>query len=107
MNLLAQIAGELPGCVAAAAVDARTGSVLSQHVTCDDPFIPQAVAVAIEAARTCERPPRMVLLSARHLLILHRTKHDPHRVLVALCTRSPNVGVAVALMSSLAGAEVA
>lgn len=105
MNLVAQIAAELPGCIAAASVDARTGAVLSQHAQSDDPFVAQALAVAIEAARTCERPPRMVLLSERHIQILHRRKREPHCVLVAICTRSPNLGFAVALMSSMIDAE--
>lgn len=107
MNLLTRIATELPGCVATAAVDARTGTVLSQHVVSDEPVVAQSLAVAIEAARACERPPRMVMLSERYIQILHRRKHDPHCVLVALCTRSPNLGFAVALMSSLIGAEAA
>jgi len=105
MNLLARIASELPGCVATAAIDTRTGAVLSQHIESDDPFAAQALAVAIEAARACERPPRMVVLSERHIQILQRRKHEPHCVFVALCARSPNLGFAVALMSSLIAAE--
>jgi hypothetical protein len=105
MSRLVEIAGAVPDCVVAAWVDIRTGAVREQHVVFPDPWIPSALDAAIEAMRSRERPPRMVLLSARHVHMFHRVANDPHRVLVVICSRSPNIGLAVALVRSYAGAE--
>ncbi len=104
MNPLAEIAGAVPDCVVAAWVDTRTGAVREQHVVRDDGFIAAALDVATEVMASRERPPRMVLLSARHVYMFHRVANDPHRVLVVICERSPNIGLAVALVRSFAEA---
>jgi hypothetical protein len=107
MNELEAISERAPGCIIAAWVDTRTGAVLAQHAMRDDPFIAEALDAATEIMRSRERPPRMVLLSARHVHIFHRTAHDPNRVLVVICERSSNLGLAVALVRSLIDGEAA
>lgn len=107
MTRLAEISGQVPDCVVAAWVDTRTGAVRERHVERPATFIDAALEAATEVMRSRERPPRMVLLSARHVHMFHRMAHDPHRVLVVICERSPNIGLAVALVRSFADAEAA
>jgi len=104
---LPEIAGAVPDCVVAAWVDTRTGAVREQHVVHDASFVGPALEAATEVMRSRERPPRMVLLSARHVYMFHRMVSDPHRVLVVICQRSANIGLAVALVRSFAEAEAA
>jgi hypothetical protein len=107
MTELAVIAARVPDCVVAAWVDIRTGAVLAQHALRSDPFIAHALDAATEVMRSRERPPRMVLMSARHIHIVQRAAHDPNRVLVVICERSANLGLAVALVRALIDAEAA
>ena len=107
MTQLAEISSAVPDCVVAAWVDTRTGAVRDQHVARPDPFVAAALEAATEVMRSRERPPRMVLLSRRHVHMFHRMTSDPHRVLVVICERSPNIGLAVALVRSFAEAEAA
>lgn|GEM_PF-5684927 len=107
MTRLPEIASAVPDCVVAAWVDTRTGAVREQHVVQDEAFVAQALEAATEVMRSRERPPRMVLLSARHVYMFHRMISDPHRVLVVICARSANIGLAVALVRSFAAAEAA
>jgi hypothetical protein len=102
---LPEIAGAVPDCVVAAWVDTRTGAVRDQHVVHDHGFVAGALEAAIEVMRSRERPPRMVLLSARHVYMFHRMVHDPHRVLVVICERAANIGLAVARVRAFALAE--
>lgn len=102
---LGEISNAVPDCVVAAWVDTRTGAVRDHHAVRDDAFIPAALEAATEVMRSRERPPRMVLLSARHVHMFHRMAHDPHRVLVVICERSPNIGLAVALVRTFAQRE--
>jgi hypothetical protein len=104
---LPQIASAVPDCVVAAWVDTRTGAVRDQHVLGEPGFVGTALEAATEVMRSRERPPRMVLLSARHVYMFHRMVSDPHRVLVVICERSANIGLAVALVRSFAEAEAA
>ncbi|MBC7978880.1 MAG: hypothetical protein H7138_28175 [Myxococcales bacterium] len=104
MSPLAEISGAVPDCVVAAWVDTRTGAVREQHVARDDGFIATALEVATEVMASRERPPRMVLLSAGHVYMFHRVANDPHRVLVVICERSSNIGLAVAFVRSFAEA---
>jgi hypothetical protein len=104
MTALAEISDAVPDCVVAAWVDTRTGAVRDRHVVRDDGFVAAALEAAIEVMASRERPPRMVLLSARHVYMFHRIANDPHRVLVVICERSLNIGLAVALVRSYAEA---
>jgi len=104
---LATIAERVEGCIVAAWVDIRTGAVLEQQPPRDDAFIAPALDAAIEVMRSRERPPRMVLLSARHVHIVQRTLHDPNRVLVVICERFANLGLAVSLVRMQLESEVA
>lgn len=101
---LSDVTSAVPDCVVAAWVDTRTGAVRDQHVVREAPFIAAALDAATEVMRSRERPPRMVLLSQRHVHIFHRMTADPHRVLVVICERSANIGLAVALVRSFADA---
>jgi hypothetical protein len=107
MTLLTTIAERVEDCFVAAWVDTRRGVVLERHAPHEQPFVASALDAAIEVMRTPERPPRMVLLSEHHLHIVQRTAHDPHRVLVVICGRSQNLGLAVSLVRMLMdGAQV-
>lgn len=94
-------------CVVAAWVNTRTGAVLDQLASRSEAFIAPALDAAIEMMRSPERPPRMVLLSPRHIHIVQRTANDPYRVLVVICDRSPNLGLAVSIVRGLMDAEAA
>lgn len=107
MTPLPEIAGAVTDCIAAAWVDVRTDAVIEQHVVRDAPLVAQALDAAIEVMRSSERPPRMVMISARHVHIVQRLAADPRRALVVICERSPNLGLAVALVRAFAGAEAA
>jgi len=95
---LTAIVERVQDCVVAAWVDIRTGNVLAQHPPRNDAFIAPALDAAIEVMRSRERPPRMVLLADRHVHIVQRTARDPNRVLVVICDRSPNLGLAVSIV---------
>lgn len=99
---LAELAQRIEDVEVAAWLDVRTGEVLEQQTTRDDSFVSSSLDAATEMMRTRERPPRMVLLSKRHVHIVHRTTKDPHRVLVVIMARSPNLGMALALVRQLA-----
>lgn len=107
MTLLAAITGRVQDCLVAAWVDLRTGAVVAQHPARGEPFVAPALDAAIEAMRSRERPPRMVLLSARHVHVIQRAARDPNRVLVVICRRSPNLGLAVSQVRALLDAEPA
>jgi len=106
MPSLAEIADHVPRCLLAAWVEPRTATVLEQHVVHGDPRVALALDVTTEVMRSSERPPRMVLLSADHVLIVQRAAHDPQRALVVICARSANLGFAVALVRMFADARV-
>jgi len=105
LSRLHAIADSVGRFVAAAWVDTRTGAVLVKHVVHDEAFVAPALDAATEVMRSPERPPRMVLLSTRHVHIIQRLTRDPHRVLVVICERSPNLGLACALVRAQAEAE--
>lgn len=107
MTLLTTIAERVEDCFVAAWVDTRIGSVIERHAPREEPFIAPALDAAIEVMRTPERPPRMVMLSADHLHIVQRTVNDPHRVLVVICGRSQNLGLAVSVVRMLMDGEAA
>ena len=104
MSLLQAISERIDDCVVAAWVDARTGSVLEQHTARSDLFVSSALDAAAEVMRSRERPPRMVLLSEHHVHIVQRAR-DAHRVLVVVCDRSPNLGMAVSMVRAMLDAE--
>jgi len=104
---LVDIAGAVRDCIVAAWVDTRTGAVLEQHVLRDGPLVATAVGAATEVMRSSERPPRMVLLSARHVHIVQRVAGDPRRALIVICERSPNIGLALALVRAFIEPELA
>jgi hypothetical protein len=104
MSRLVDIASAVADCIVAAWVDARTGALLEQHVVHDGPLVAPALDAAAEVIRSRERPPRMVLLSAHHMHIVQRVAHEPRRALVVVCERSPNIGLAVALVRAFAAA---
>jgi predicted nuclease of predicted toxin-antitoxin system len=105
LTLLETIAERVDDCLIAAWVDTRTGLVIERCAKRDDDFVAEAVNSAIEVMRSAERPPRMVLLSDNHVHIIQRTTHDPHRVLVVVCARSPNLGLAVSIVRMTMDAE--
>jgi hypothetical protein len=105
MNLLDEVAARIDDCVVAAWVDIRTGDVVEQRPLRSEPIESPALDAAIEAMRSRERPPRMVMLSARHVHVIQRTAHDPNRVLVVICGRSSNLGLAVSQIRMLMEAE--
>jgi hypothetical protein len=107
VNVLHELADRISDIIVAAWVDARTGIVIEHH-TPPSPtgahgadFVGSVLDAAGEVMRLRERPPRMVLLAARHVHIVQRTAHDPSRVLVVVCERSANLGMAVSLVRSL------
>jgi hypothetical protein len=107
VKTLADIAGAVLECVVAAWLDARTGDVLERHdmpTALETDFIAPALDVAAEVMRSRERPSRMVLLSPHHVHIVQRIAHDAHRVLVVICARTPNIGLAVAHVRAFADA---
>lgn len=103
--LLDTITERVDDCLIAAWVDTRTGTVMDRRPLRDDEFITNALDSAIEVMRSAERPPRMVLLSDRHVHIVQRAAHDPHCVLVVVCERSPNLGLAVSIVRMVMDAE--
>ena len=105
MSLLAEISERVDDCIVAAWVDTRTGAVLEQHAARADLFVSSALDAATEVMRSRERPPRMVLLSARHVHVVQRTARDPHRVLVVVCARSTNLGIAVSVVRAMVEQE--
>jgi hypothetical protein len=105
MTLLEEIYEAVHDCKAAAWVDLRTGALIEQHAPQSDPYVAIALDAATEVMRSRERPPRMVLLSAEHVHIIQRTVRDPYRVLVVICARSPNLGLAISLVRSLLKSE--
>jgi hypothetical protein len=107
VSQLIDIAGAVHDCIAAAWVDTRTGAVLEKHVAKDGAFVGPALDAATEVMRLRERPPRMVLMSSRYIHIVQRLALDPRRVLVVICERSPNIGLAVALVRKFAETEAA
>jgi hypothetical protein len=106
VSLLAAIAERVDEVVAAAWVDLRTGEVLERHAPRPELALALALDAAAEIMRSRERPPRVVLLSERHVHIVQRTARDPNRVLVVICDRSTNLGMAVAQVRSMVDAEV-
>lgn len=100
MKSLAEICTSVHDCVAAAWIDTRTG-ILQHHALRDEPFIARALEATSEVMSSLERPPRMVLLTARHVHIAQRLARDPRRVLAVICDRSPNLGLAVAGFRSI------
>ena len=104
MSLLQDISERLDDCVVAAWVDTHTGNVIEQHTARSDLFVSSALDAATEVMRSRERPPRMVLLSERHVHIVQRSR-DAHRVLVVVCERSPNLGLAVSMVRAMLDAE--
>ena len=107
MTPLAELAASVTDCVVAAWIDARTGAVLARYTADDGQPLDAALDAATEVMRSRQRPPRMVLLSARHVHIIHRLAADPRRALIVICERSPNIGLAVALTRKFAEAEAA
>ncbi len=104
MSLLVDISERLDDCVVAAWVDARTGSVIDQHTARAGVFVDNALGAAAEVMRSRERPPRMVLLAERHVHIVQRAR-DGHRVLVVVCDRAANLGLAVSMVRAMLEAE--
>ncbi|HET9627395.1 MAG TPA: hypothetical protein VFP84_38820 [Kofleriaceae bacterium] len=113
MSLLETISERLGDCIVAAWIDTRTGRVIEQLTPdprlSDSPraadFVASALDAAVEVMRSRERPPRMVLLSAHHVHIVQRAARDAHRVLVVVCERSPNLGLAVSVVRALTESE--
>jgi hypothetical protein len=107
MKLLAELACAVPDCIVAAWIDTLSGRVIEQHIVRDGPEVSASLDAATEVMRTRERPPRMVLLSSRCIHIIQRSAEDRRRAVVVICDRSPNIGLAVALVRTFAEAEAA
>jgi hypothetical protein len=104
---LAELADSVRDCIAAAWVDTRTGAVIEHHVVRAGPEVAAALDAAAEIAHSRDRPPRIVLLSAHQVHIVQRVAADPRRAVIVICERSPNIGLAVALVRAFADAEAA
>lgn len=85
-------------------MDARTGAILGRCAIRDDGDVELVLETVIEIVRSPERPPHTVLLAPKQVYIARRSLRDLHRVLVVVCARSPNLGLAVALVRSAADA---
>ena len=107
MRPLAEITAAVRDCIVAAWIDTRTGQVIEQQVVRDGPDVAPALDAATEVMRTRERPPRMVLMSSRYIHIIQRSAPDPRRAVVVICQRTPNIGLAVALVRAFTEAEAA
>jgi hypothetical protein len=105
MKLLAELVERVDELVVAAWLDTRTGRVLVQRPIEVDPFAAAAIEVAAELLMSPERPARLVLLSADHVHILHRTTDQAHRAVAVVCRRSANLGMMVAIVRSLTDAR--
>lgn len=94
---LADVVLHVPDCLAAAWIDGRTGELLDRHVA-SHANVDGAVETVIEIIRSAERPQQLVLLGAQLVYIARRVNHDGHRVLVVVCERSSNLGMACAMV---------
>lgn len=103
MNL-EQLAERVPACVTAAWVDVRTGSILEQRTVRDPARVEQVFDAVVELVRSPERPRCTVLLARDHVYIARRPDGQDRHVIVVVCERSPNLGVAVALVNAAADA---
>ena len=101
MIALADVTDAVGGCVVAAWLDARTGELVEQCSAAPSDFVAAALDAAAEVMRTRERPPRAVLLSPGHVHIVHRVAQ---RLLVVICERTSNLGLAVATVRSFVDA---
>lgn len=102
---LAEITERVPNCVVAAWIDARTGGVIEQRAVAETTRVGEVLETVIEIVRSPERPLHAVLLSREHVYITRRARAQAKRVLVVVCGRSPNLGVAIALVRALVDAD--
>lgn len=100
---LDEILERIPNAVLAAWVDSRTGNTLEKLAVGPSGLagVSAAVTAGLEALNeiVCspDRPRRMVLMSDHEVYIAQRPAADSHRVLIVVCTRSPNVAMSVVL----------
>lgn len=100
---LDEVLERIPNAVLAAWIDSRTGNTLEKLAAGSSGLagVSAAVLAGLEALNeiVCspDRPRRMVLMSDHEVYIAQRPAADSHRVLIVVCTRSPNVAMSVVL----------
>jgi hypothetical protein len=98
---LDQVLERVPNSRLAAWIDSRNGATLEQ-LAAGTAAVDAATVAGLEAVTeiVCspDRPRRMVLMSASDVYIAQRPAADSHRVLVVVCRRTPNLGIAVVLV---------
>jgi hypothetical protein len=105
---LEQILERVPNSLLAAWIDSRNGTTLEKLVAGSSGLagVGASVSAGLDAVTeiVCspDRPRRMVLMSAREVYIAQRPAADSHRVLIVVCQRTPNVGIAVVLVGMCA-----
>lgn len=100
---LAEVLERVPNSVLAAWIDSRTGATLEKQAAAGRSSNTVGLEAVTEIVCSPDRPRRMVLMSAGEVFIAQRPAPDSHRVLVVVCTRSPNVGLSVVLVGVCAG----
>lgn len=90
----------VPGGVAAAWVDTRTGELIERHPPTESAHVVFAMEAISSVLCTPDRPLRSVLLSRTHVFITQQTE-DPGVVLVVACIRASNLGFSIAAVRSL------
>ena len=100
---LGEILERVPSSVLAAWIDSRTGATLEKQAANMRPGDSVGLEAVTEIVCSPDRPRRMVLMSAEVVFIAQRPTADSHRVLVVMCERTPNLGLAVVLVGLCAG----
>lgn len=97
---LAEALERVPGGVAAAWVDTRTGELVERQSLIETPHVTFAMEAISSVLCAPDRPRRSVLLSRTHVFIAQQTE-DPGTALLVACTRSINLGFSIAAVRSL------
>ena len=96
---LDQVLERVPNSVLAAWIDSRTGATLDRMASAGaGASATLGLEAVTEIVCSPDRPRRMVLMSASEVYIAQRPVADSHRVLVVVCSRTPNVGISVVLV---------
>ena len=96
---LDQVLERVPNSVLAAWIDSRTGATLDRLAAAEaGASATLGLEAVTEIVCSPDRPRRMVQMSASEVYIAQRPVADSHRVLVVVCSRTPNVGISVVLV---------
>jgi hypothetical protein len=97
MAAIASIAELIPGCLAAAWVDARTGELV-EHTGADAARAEELLGAAIELARTPARPAHSVMIGPDRVYYTGHATAPVRRILVVACDRSVSLGLGLAVV---------